>query len=320
MARHSERVSAARRSWWKAKAWSKEAVLFCLQWLGIGALYGRLHGRRKSVVLCYHTVSPVALPAYPNNVVEEAMFRRQMSYVRRHRTVVALDECIDSSEMGRRGSGSIALTFDDGYKSCLQTVAPILQQYGFPATFFISPGFIDRRQPKWDDWLYFAMKPFDKRVLRSGKREVDRILQQLEPAEDGEMQAVKTACAASLLTWKDVRSLHDMGYSVQSHGLNHYYLSAQTPEDQAVEIAGAKQRLEETLGADVRFLAYPFGSTGCFSTETQRLARRAGYAAAFTGESGYVEDSRDAFSIRRMTIGRDTPFWKFKLMLSGLYF
>jgi peptidoglycan/xylan/chitin deacetylase (PgdA/CDA1 family) len=319
MARHVS-LELHSKYWWKAKAWAKEAVLSASSGSASARLYGRLQRRRKRVSLLPHG-QPLALPAYPNNVVEGSDVPAADELCRRRRTVVALNECIDGLEMGRRGNdGIVALTFDDGYKSCLQTVAPLLQQYGFPATFFISPGFIDRRQPKWDDWLYFAMKPFDKRVLRSGKSEVDRILQQLEPAEDSEMQVVKAACAASLLTWEDVRSLHDMGYSVQSHGLNHYYLSAQTPDDQAVEIAGAKQRLEETLGADVRFLAYPFGSKGCFSTETQMLARRAGYAAAFTGESGYVEDSRDRFSIRRMTIGRDTPFWKFKLILSGLYF
>jgi peptidoglycan/xylan/chitin deacetylase (PgdA/CDA1 family) len=300
---------------------AKEVVLFCLHWLGIGALYWRFHGSRKATILCYHTASPATLAAYPNNVVEEAAFRRQMSYIRRHRTVVALDTCVDGLRTGRRGSGGIvALTFDDGYKSCLQTVVPILQQYGFPATFFISPGFIDRHQPKWDDWLYFAMKPFDKRVLRAGKSEVDRMLEQLEPAADGDMQATKEACVASLLTWEDVRTLHDRGYSVQSHGLNHYYLSAQTPEDQEIELAGAKRRLEETLGVDVRFLAYPFGWKGSYSAETQAIARRAGYAAAFTAGPGSVEGSPDLFSIRRFAIGRDTPFWKFKLMLSGPYF
>lgn len=303
------------------KAWAKEAVLFCLHWLGIGTLYRRLHGGSKTLILCYHTVSPGAVAAYPSNVVEEAMFRRQMDYLRRHRTVVALEACVDGQRPRPRDSAGIAaLTFDDGYKSCLHSVVPLLQEYGFPATFFISPGFIDRHQPKWDDWLYFAMKPFQKRVLRADKSEVDGVVQQLDRADDGTLQIVKHACVDALLTWEDVRSLRRLGYSVQSHGLNHYYLSAQTPAVQEAELAGAKQRLEETLGVEVRFLAYPFGSKGCFSPETQTLARRAGYAAAFTGVYGYVEERGDRFAIPRMPIGRDTPFWKFKLMFSGLYF
>ncbi len=313
----TETVSPLRRLWWETKSAAKEALLFCLHWLGIGALYARLGGGGKSMVLCYHNVGPATLPAYPNNVVAEEMFRRQMTHLRRRHTVVELDACIGGQEGGRRGV--VALTFDDGYKGCLDTVVPILKEHGFAATFFVSPGFIDRRQPKWDDWLYFAMKPFDKRVLRAEKREVDRLLRRHDAA-DATMQSLKETCAASLLTWDEVRSLRDLGHSVQSHGLNHYYLSAQTPEDQEVELAGSRARLREILGADVRYVAYPFGSRESHDAATHAIAERAGYAAAFTGENGYVEDSPDLFSIRRMTIGRNTPFWKFKLMLSGLYF
>jgi len=309
------------RHWWKAKALVKEGILFCLYWSGIGVLYRRFGGSGKSVIFCYHTASPDQLAVYPNNVVEEAAFRRQMRYLHRHCTVVALEACVDRLRAGDgAGRGFVALTFDDGYKSCLQTVAPILREQGFPATFFISPGFIDRHQPKWDDWLYFAMKPFDKRAFRAGKSEVDRRLAQLEPAADDAMQATKQACADALLTWEDVRSLHAQGHSIQSHSLNHYYLSTQTPEEQELELTGARRRLEEMLGNSVRLLAYPFGWAGSYDAETRAIARRTGYAAAFTAEPGYVEDSPDLFSIRRMGIARDTPFWKFKLMLSGLYF
>ncbi len=313
-------LSAARRYWWRTKAASKQALLFALQGLGIGAVYWQLRGRRKSTILCYHTASDAPLPAYPNNVMPVATFERHMEYLRRHRTVVSLDQCVDRLRSGSQTTGGfVAITFDDGYKSCLDTVAPILARHGFAATFFVSPGFIDRREPKWDDWLYFAMKPFKKHTLRAGKGEVERLIQQLEPP-NGERSGLKEACAASLLTWEDAKALRDMGHSVQSHGLNHYFLSAQETADQEVELAESKRRLETVLGGEVSYVAYPFGWPDSYTAETQMLARRAGYTAAFTGERGYVEDAPDAFAIRRMTIGRDTPFWMFKLMLSGLYF
>lgn len=295
---------------------------FAVQGLRVGAAYRRLRGRRKSAILCYHTAGDAAVRAYPNNVVAVATFERHMEHLRRHHTVVPLDDCVERLRSGvRLADGVVALTFDDGYRSCLDTVAPILRRYGFPATFFLSPGFIDRRDPKWDDWLYFAMKPFGKHVLRAGRREVENLLRRLEPdPADRELAVLKEECAASLLTWEDARTLRAMGHSVQSHGLNHYFLSAQTSEDQEVELVESKRRLEEALGAEVPYLAYPFGSPESYTAETRLLARRAGYAAAFSGEDGYVEDSPDLFSIRRMTIGRGTPFWKFELMLSGLYF
>lgn len=50
---------------------------------------------------------------------------------------------------------SVAITFDDGYKSILTGAAPILKKQGFPATLFVNVHFIERRLPPdayWRDW------------------------------------------------------------------------------------------------------------------------------------------------------------------------
>lgn len=45
---------------------------------------------------------------------------------------------------------AVALTFDDGYADAYTTVLPLLQQYGFVATFYVVSGFIG--QPGYMGW------------------------------------------------------------------------------------------------------------------------------------------------------------------------
>jgi len=127
-------------------------------------------------VLYYHRVGPFR-PGAPRkmNVSPEA-FRAQMLLLRRHRVeVLTLDQVLE----GGRG---VALTFDDGYRDCLEHALPILQSLGFPATFFIVAG----RVGGMDDWMRGTRQPPER-----------------------------------LMDWDDLRRLVDAGMAVGSHSLTH---------------------------------------------------------------------------------------------------
>lgn len=50
---------------------------------------------------------------------------------------------------------SVAITFDDGFKSVLTNALPILKEFGFTATLFVNIYFLERRLPEslyWHDW------------------------------------------------------------------------------------------------------------------------------------------------------------------------
>ncbi|MGH7896657.1 MAG: polysaccharide deacetylase family protein [Candidatus Binatia bacterium] len=317
----SSAASRIQKLWWSVKALAKEAIRWSLYWSGTSFVYSRLIGGTKTIVLVYHTAGDGEIAAYPNSVIDEAEFRRQMSHLGRLKTVVPLAECV--RRFRRREPqvrASVALTFDDGYKACLDTVAPILREHGFPATFFVVPGIIDRGEGKWDDVLYFTMRPFRKAALRAGVEEITKLMRELERSDGPRVCERKRASAAALLTWPEVKALRAIGHSIQSHSMNHYYLSAQSLELQEHEMAKSKRRLEEVLGEPIELLAYPFGWDGSYTNETKALAKRAGYAAAFVCDQGYLEDSDDEFALKRMGVSADTPLWKFKLMLSGLFF
>ncbi len=302
--------SRALRRWWALKHRLRETLRWSLWHSGAARLGGP---RRRRIVLCYHTAGDEPIPANPSNVIPRARFSHQMELVRASgRPVVPLA----ALAAGDAPPGAVALSFDDGYRSCLEVVAPILEDLRFTATLFVCPGFVDRRDAKWDDLLAIGMEGFTKRILRRPREEVDAAVAEVI-ARRG--PALRRRCARALLGWDELRELTRRGFAVESHSLNHYYLSAQTQELQARELGESRARLEAELGRPVELLAYPFGDPRSFDRTSQALARGAGYTAAFALGGRYADPARDVYAIPRFGISGQTPAWQLRLILSGRY-
>jgi peptidoglycan/xylan/chitin deacetylase (PgdA/CDA1 family) len=80
-------------------------------------------------------------PGHEPYVLEPAVFRRQLEYVRASGLpVISVDEWISRSKPPR----AVIITFDDGNVSNYTLALPILQDFGFKATFFVTAGFIGK--------------------------------------------------------------------------------------------------------------------------------------------------------------------------------
>lgn len=77
--------------------------------------------------------------------------------------VVPLQSLLDGSQSA--GTGQVAITFDDGYRSQLEAVQ-ILEEFGFPATFFVVARFLDGDYAAthyWERWEHMEWR--DVRML-----------------------------------------------------------------------------------------------------------------------------------------------------------
>lgn len=105
--------------------------------------YGLFHKRKEPVILMYHSVSDsdwffAVLPAE---------FEKQMRYLKEKYNLVRLKDVADF--IGGKidlPAGSVAVTFDDGYKDFLINALPILKKYRIPATLFVCAGEVDRKE------------------------------------------------------------------------------------------------------------------------------------------------------------------------------
>ncbi len=100
-------------------------------------------------VLNYHSIGVEPGNTY---VLHPDMFARQMDYLAaQHYTPLTLGDFARIIEKKQPSpERPVLLTFDDGYANNAEVAMPILQRHGFPATLFLSPGFIG--QPGYLSW------------------------------------------------------------------------------------------------------------------------------------------------------------------------
>ena len=114
----------------------------------------------------------------------------------------------------------VALTFDDGYRGHLDHVVPVLERYGFSATFFLVSDRVGGTNA-WD--------------ARHG-----------DPPR-------------ALMGWPGAAALVKRGMDVGSHSRTHPFLPSLSDAEIEEEIRGSKALIEDGLGIPVRFFSYPHG-------------------------------------------------------------
>lgn len=104
-----------------------------------------------AVMLIYHHVAEDT-PRVSS--VTAAEFRGHLQYLRdNHFQVIGLDVLIDQLKSGKPiADNAVVITFDDSYENNYTTAHPILQEFGYPYTIFISPGDIDKRTGPVMSW------------------------------------------------------------------------------------------------------------------------------------------------------------------------
>jgi peptidoglycan/xylan/chitin deacetylase (PgdA/CDA1 family) len=173
-------------------------------------------------ILMYHQVTPSPLPQFRKYAVTTEAFDRQLAWLAARGYAPVTMEALYRHRSGAEAlpPRPVVLTFDDGYRDCLDYVAPILQARGFTATFFV----VGKLAGKTSRWLL---------------------------AERG--------IELPLLDWDAVRTLRAAGNECGSHAMSHTRLTRLSAKDCREELKSSRRKLEDELGEEVRHLAYPFG-------------------------------------------------------------
>jgi peptidoglycan/xylan/chitin deacetylase (PgdA/CDA1 family) len=187
----------------------------------------REHFQEGFPILCYHKIEPVPAGARIKGLyLEPALFRRQIQEL-------AGAGFSFSSPGSQAAPRSIALTFDDGFVSNLQSAVPVLQEHGARAINYL----VADRIGKSSDW---------------------------ETSEGGE--------ARPLMDEAQVRDWTQAGNWIGAHTCTHPRLS-KIPRDRArEEIFSSKKKLEDRFGQTIEHFAYPFGDFDDAVVETVREA------------------------------------------------
>ncbi|MDQ7785703.1 MAG: polysaccharide deacetylase family protein [Desulfomonilaceae bacterium] len=128
---------------WAVKRALKWAVEWSMEISGGGWAYRRTASFREGFrILTYHKIANEPQNSF---TVKTEHFRAHMRYLSDHCNVMGMGELADLlARGGRPEEGSVAVTFDDGYREAAYEVAETLQGCGIPATFFVVTGVLDK--------------------------------------------------------------------------------------------------------------------------------------------------------------------------------
>lgn len=286
-----------------------------------------LPANRLLVVAC-HRVTP-AFDPYDPQTPDAARFARQLDALRGF-DVVPLTAGLAALREGKLRRTSVAITFDDGYREQLAVAAPLLAARGYPATVFVSSGFVGGPN-MWHDRLLWALRegvagarldavglPEAVPVALQARRQLaERCTAAVKSlpllAREQAVALVETACAAPpaprlMLDATELRELaRRPGIEIGAHTRHHPILAACALEEARAEVAGSRADLEQLLGVPVGLFAYPNGHEGRdFSERDVGLVREAGFSHAFTSDWGAVTPGSDALKLPRVSLYRQS--------------
>lgn len=310
-----------------------------------GEWYARQQKLKGAVVLVYHSVAHGTSTRWidPAKRMSLESFKRQMDYLARYRNVVPLSRVVQSLRDGDPlPAGSVAITFDDGYRDNLTEAFPVLAGLGLPATVFIPSQHIEDREPPWINRLYssivhrkLAYLKLDQGIRFEGRLETVsqcaaayvELSKQLFALDYEPRKTVLADIARQLgsdpipvpigMNWSDVRESIERypGIEFGSHTVTHLDMSSATPEVVSTELANAKESIESAINKPVRYFAYPYSRVG--KGDEARVAA-AGYDAGFAGaEATRVETGCCEYRIPRMDAPRSLG--KLALVTSGAF-
>jgi peptidoglycan/xylan/chitin deacetylase (PgdA/CDA1 family) len=211
-------------------------------------------------ILMYHCISKVAGRSRFNVSAEQ--FERQMKFLcDRGYHVVGLNTFLNALETETPlPTQSVVLTFDDGFQDTFDYACPILKQFGYPGTFFL----VSRLIGKSNEWMGNT------------------------PPKN-----------ARLMGWREARQMLGEGHCLGSHTATHPILPDIEPSAVKLEVEQSKRELEDRLGVQIAFFAYPYGR---FNPSTQEAVRLAGYLAACSTQAGFNGPDVDRFALRRLDV------------------
>ena len=204
----------------------------------------------------------------------------------------------------RRGKRPFCLlTFDDGKRSNATVVAPELEKLGVPAVFFIVSSSIGCRTPLWFD-RYKALR---KKLATVPPGLELHVLKQLP--YDVLVERIERACSqygveadlddddVALMTWEQVRSLHQRGFSIGAHGFTHAILPRETKLAALENIEKSIARVREEIAAPCASFAFPNGN---YTAELAQHAIRCGVKMVMTTEPTWADESFPLWRLPRL--------------------
>ena len=231
--------------------------------------------------------------------VSQESFQNQMQFLYdRHFNVIGLDDFVISHMKGEKlPERSVVITFDDGYKSIYQIAYPKLKKLHFPATVFLTAGYIGTEK---------ALPGIEHHLKKIGNH-------------------TNGMNHWPYLSWEEIQEMSQNGIRFGSHTMTHPKMGLLNKKQIKWEITQSKRLIEQNTGIRVKHFSYPYSFFGGQLRHPEDLVniktilKTEGFEAACSTEIGTNLDKTDIFALKRIQIFKKDSFFRFKAKVMGAY-
>lgn len=255
--------------------------------------------QQRLLIICYHGVSLQDEHEWdPELFVTREFLLRRFNMLRNEGYVVlSLGDAARLLMQGNLPPRSVVLTFDDGFYNFYTTAAPLLEQFGYPATVYLSTYFVIHQRPivgltlRYLLWrarhkilepnlLPGQVDTVDLRIKTKRERLAANLLEKAKSfSSDREKQQAWLAHLAEqldidwdeflhsrlfhLMTESEVKEIAHRGFDVQLH--THRHRSPREKSSFYAEIFENRSIIEQLTGRPAVHFCYPSGDVdSCF--------------------------------------------------------
>ena len=241
-------------------------------------------GLFKDIIsLGYYTVSPL----FNNNYTDElVLLYHSVGYISRQDDQYKLNVAPLLFErhiefLTHLKKQNIIVTFDDGFENIFDIVFPIISRYKIKVMLFVTVGFID-------GFISFS-------------------------------DLFNNGITMKPLNWRQIKEFSDSGIEIGSHTLTHPNLLRIDKKKAYTEIKDSKKRIEDVIGKEVKYFAYPYGSKKSFNNSIKEIVKESGYEKAYTNIMGFNTKDTDLYELKRIRIYSNDNMLRFRFKINGAY-
>ncbi len=310
----------------------KQATLILLKKSGAAKLVSDSRWRRRRLlILAYHGISLTDEHLWNGSYFMQAgLFRRRLELIRAFGcTVLPFDEAVSRLYSGSLPERAVAITFDDGSRDFYQEAFPILQEFNFPVSLYLTTFYTHYNRPVFDlmcsyllwkgkggvldlkkiigresvidlrssaaraaAWLQIYLFTHDQKLKAEEK---DELLASLAKHLGVDYDSLIQQRVLHNLSAEEIVKLAESGVDIQLHTHRH-----RTPLDRTLfarEIEENRNSIRQMTGRTASHFCYPSGVTNALFLP---WLKESGVISATTCESGLASRKSNPLMLPRL--------------------
>lgn len=326
----------------------KSLFFYAAKYLGLFRLC-RYWFKDRLLILCYHGFELADEADFMPGV-----FMRQTTFARRLKAladggfkVLPLEEALALLAAGELPPNSVCLTLDDGFYSVLKKAAPLLRQYRFPSTLYVTSYHLEKGTPifrlvvQYMFWKtarerlfvepgrWGLMGDYDlgnqatkaaliQALIQHGENNCDeagrqQICQELGLLLGVDYEVILSDRRLSLLTAGELRQLYQNDMDIQLHTRRHRICGVNKQEVVQETLENVRD-LQRILPKAYGHFCYPSGS---WLPHHPQLLETLGVISATTCDAGMNTASTNRLALYRVLDSESMPDIVFEAQISG---